>query len=285
MNDKPVFEIKDYELIDTGEGEKLERFGEYIVSRPSKISFWPKRMPAKYWSNADGVFNHKSGWKFNNRLKSDWIFSFQDTTVQLAPLNNGQIGIFPEHLTYLEKLLPKNKASKVLNLFGYTGAASLYHAQRGSSVTHVDIAKGAIDKLRANIELSNINNIRIIKEDALSFIKKETSRGNFYDLIIADPPGFSRHKSGNKWLIYDILQTLVEAFSKLLNDDGRFVLTCHQPDISSHSLANVVKTFSKDLTVDYNNNLTLRESDTKIQNKNLPVRTLPLGSLISGLKV
>lgn len=229
----------DYELLDSGDGAKLERFGSIIVDRPSSICLWKKRLPLEKWSEANAKYDPNLGWTTRRWPEKQWSIDTKHSyTLILKLQENGQIGVFPEHSLYLNLLCNAlktlhdrlNRPARVLNLFAYTGLASLACLKQGSEVTHVDLAKTAISWTKDNISANGLlsSPIRLIAEDALLFCAREIRRNNHYDLIIADPPNFSRISKNKSWAVEEILAALIGNLLSLLNDDfGYIFLTAH----------------------------------------------------------
>lgn len=230
---------KDYELLDSGEGEKLERFGAYVLARPDPQALWAKKLPASTWQNADGIFDIKArstaqAWKFKETVPAKWNITLGGISFAIQPSNFKHTGIFPEQAPNWEWTANKiadavkktGTAPKVLNLFGYTGGATLAAAKAGAEVVHVDGSKVAIKWARENAELTGIADkpIRWILDDALAFVKREVTRGNTYDGIIMDPPAFGRGAKGEVWKIEDDFLKLVELCGKVLSAQPLFML-------------------------------------------------------------
>ncbi|MBX4198383.1 class I SAM-dependent methyltransferase [Candidatus Parcubacteria bacterium] len=229
---------KDYELIDSGEGEKLERFGEVMISRPDPQALWQKNLPKEEWNKAQAVFSHdkeksEANWKFNKKIPEQWDINFADLKFWIKPSTFKHVGIFPEqkgNWDWIRAACAKATASqgkiKVLNLFGYTGGATLAAAQAGAEVVHVDGSKTAITQAKENAELSGLADmpIRWILDDALVFVKREIKRGNMYDGIIMDPPAFGRGPDGQVWKIEEHFLELLEACKQILNPKPVFFL-------------------------------------------------------------
>jgi len=222
-----------YELIDSGDGEKLERFGQIKVRRPDPQALWKKHAPKTDWDNADASYEReetKGIWKTSPGLPSEWkvtlgAFAFH---VKLTPFKH--TGVFPEQMqnwTWIEERI-KNAGRKisVLNLFGYTGGATLAAAKAGADVTHVDGSKSAVTWAKKNAELSELSGkpIRWIEDDVRAFVKREIKRGVKYDAIIMDPPSFGRGAKGEVWKIEDDLQKLLDSCKEILSDKPLFVL-------------------------------------------------------------
>ncbi len=227
---------KEYELFDSGNGEKLERFGKYILRRPDPQALWERALPIKKWQEADAFFSRtaeKGKWEFKKGVPASWQIELMDLTLKIAPTPFKHTGLFPEQfpnwLWTEEKIKERMKSEKeisVLNLFGYTGVASLVCAKAGAKVTHVDASKAAITWARENAELSELKEapIRWILDDALDFVKKEIKRGKKYDGVIMDPPAFGRGPKGELWKIEDNFVELVNACKEILSEKPLFFL-------------------------------------------------------------
>lgn len=228
----------DYELLDSGLGEKLERFGSHILSRPDPQALWQKKLPKSHWDKAEGRFireSERGEWSLKTSLPSKWEVNLAGIKFWVKPTPFKHVGLFPEHMEnwlWLEKTI-KNSLSKgnrqsveVLNLFGYTGGASLVCAKAGAKVTHIDSSKSAVSWARENAELSNLAQkpIRWIVEDARLFVERELRRGNHYDAIIMDPPAFGHGADNELWKIEKDLLPLIENCAKLLSTNPLFFL-------------------------------------------------------------
>ncbi len=239
-----------YALLDSGRGLKLERLGEYTLVRPSSLAFWePARQ--ELWSAADATYEAKKGWRQQAKLPEEWPVTIGAVDLLIRLQKNGQIGLFPEHnlyldrcQAYLQRLRNRQKtAPKVLNLFAYTGLATLQLATAGAHVTHVDISKSVLNWARANTERNKIpaSQLRFIQDDVLTFVKREIKRGNRYDLIVADPPSFSRPDGGKDWVLEDIISDLLRGLCALRTDSGALVATCHSYEIGGEGAANILR--------------------------------------------
>ncbi|MBY0376790.1 class I SAM-dependent methyltransferase [Patescibacteria group bacterium] len=244
---------KDYELIDTGEGEKLERFGPYTFVRPYEGSVWKKTFSAKEWAKADGKFwsskgGAKAGWKMISKLPKKWEMSYQGVKFLASPTPFRHLGFFPEqapHWDFIsEQIKNAKKPVRFLNLFGYTGVASLVALEAGAEVTHVDASKQTIDWVKENQKASGLENstLRVIPEDAIKFLEREIKRGNKYDAVIMDPPKFGRGPKGETWKIEEDLGDLLSKVRQVLSPEALFViLTSYSIDASSISIGNAMR--------------------------------------------
>ncbi len=223
---------KDYELLDSGEGEKLERFGNFVLSRPDPQALWRKNLKDKDWKVADASFSRSevsAEWTYKKEKLDKWSINFGGLKLWIKPTAFKHTGLFPEQYVnwnWMRNILKDNVGADVLNLFGYTGGASLACAQAGAKVVHVDGSKSAITWARENAELSGLADkpIRWILEDARVFVGREIKRGNMYDGIIMDPPAFGHGANKEVWKIEENFLTLVEDCIKLLKDKPLFFL-------------------------------------------------------------
>lgn len=226
---------QDYELLDSGDGLKLERFGKYIFSRPESQAMWSRSMPASEWSNAHAVFQptgEESGghWDFKKKVEEKWEMKYGQLKFWAMTTPGRHLGVFPEvaaHWDFMaDSVRSANRSPKVLNLFGYTGLASLAAAAAGAQVTHVDASKKSVGWARENQALSNLSDkpIRWIVEDAVKYVEREARRGVKYDGIILDPPKFGRGPKGEIWEVYKSLPNLLEACRLCLSDSPLFVI-------------------------------------------------------------
>ena len=224
---------EDYELLDSGDGEKLERYGSIVISRPDPQALWQKKMLGNDWKNVHAFFsreNEKGKWIKKKELPEAWNIKLGGLVfkIKLSPFKH--TGIFPEqepNWKWMTETIEKSgRKPKVLNLFGYTGGASLACAKAGAEVVHLDGSKSAIAWGKENAELSGLKDkpIRWILDDAQVFIKREITRGNKYDAIIMDPPAFGHGPEGEVWKIEEDFLKLIDSCKKILSDDPLFVL-------------------------------------------------------------
>src|SRR5581483_1392385 len=231
---------RDYELLDSGDGLKLERFDPYIFVRPEVQAMWKQSLSEKEWASAHAVFqptNEESGghWIAKKKIPERWEMNYDLSIgsrlrfwVMTTP--GRHLGVFPEvasHWDFMADTVQKaNHSSKVLNLFGYTGLASLAAAAAGAQVTHVDASKKSVNWARENQELSGLSDkpIRWIVDDALKFVQREARRGAKYDGIILDPPKFGRGPKGEVWEVYKSLPDLLESCRAVLSDKPLFMI-------------------------------------------------------------
>ena len=224
---------KDYEIIDCSGGEKLERWGDYILLRPDPQVLWntPKKNPA--WKKLNGHYHRSSKgggeWEFMN-LPEQWSINYRELTFNLKPFAFKHTGLFPEQAVnwdWFSDIIKKaNRPVKVLNLFAYTGGATLAAAKAGASVTHVDASKGMVTWAKENAVSSGLGDapIRWLVDDCVKFVEREIRRGNKYDGIIMDPPSYGRGPKGEIWKLEEKIHPFIELTSQLLNDDALFFL-------------------------------------------------------------
>jgi 23S rRNA (cytosine1962-C5)-methyltransferase len=226
---------KDYELLDSGSGQKLERFGPYIFSRPEAQAMWKPALPMQDWKSAHAVFQptgEESGghWNFIKKIPERWQMSYGNLRFWAMTTPGRHLGVFPEvaaHWDWISDLVrAAGRSVNVLNLFGYTGLASLAAAAAGAKVTHVDASKKSVGWARENQELSGLAEkpIRWIVDDALKFVERDARRGVQYDGILLDPPKFGRGPKGEIWEVYKSLPDLFSACKAVLANHPLFVV-------------------------------------------------------------
>lgn len=244
---------KDYECISAGNGEKLERWGNVIFRRPEPQAMWNIETN-NLWNNVDGFYHRSSKgggyWEFNTKLPEFWTIKYKDLTFKVSPTNFKHTGLFPEQATNWEFSMNKIKKAKrpikVLNLFAYTGAATMAASKAGAiEVVQVDASKGMTEWAKENMKLCGLENnkIRFIVDDCLKFVEREARRGNKYDVIIMDPPSYGRGPNGEVWKFEQNLDVLINACLKILSDKPLFFLiNSYTTGISSTVLYNILKT-------------------------------------------
>lgn len=226
---------QDYELLDSGDGWKLERYGRYVLKRPEPEAVWRPALPEKAWNAASAFFrpsNEENGghWETLKSVDDRWVMQYKDLKFWTQLSASRHLGVFPEQAGQWDWLGEQTRAAKhplqVLNLFGYTGLASLAAAAAGARVTHVDASRKVIGWARENQELSGLADhpIRWIVDDALKFIQRDARRGVRYDGLILDPPKFGRGPKGEVWEFYKLLPELLQACRAVLAPQPRFVL-------------------------------------------------------------
>jgi len=249
-------EWKDYECISAGNGEKLERWGKVILRRPDPQAMWNVEY-TELWKDPD-AFYHRSNkgggyWDFNKNLPEYWEINYKDLKFKVSPTNFKHTGLFPEQAVNwdfsMNKIKNANRPIKVLNLFAYTGAATMAASKAGAvEVVHVDASKGMIEWAKENMKLCGLENnkIRFILDDCLKFVEREYRRGNKYDAIIMDPPSYGRGPNGEMWKFEKNLDILINACMKILSDEPLFFLiNAYTTGISSTVLYNILKTNMK----------------------------------------
>ncbi len=224
---------KDYELMDTSDGERLERWGRYILVRPDPQVIWHTDRPAALWGRADaGYKRSRSGggaWS-ENTLPEKWRISYGPLTFRIHPTGFKHTGLFPEQATnwdfMMELIGNAGRPIKVLNLFAYTGGATVAAAYAGASVCHVDASRGMVEAAKENAALSGLSTapIRYIVDDCKKFVEREIRRGNRYDAIIMDPPSYGRGPGGEVWKIEEGIDSLLSLVSGVLSDRPLFFL-------------------------------------------------------------
>ena len=247
-------EWKDYECLDAGNGEKLERWGNVILRRPDPQAIWTVDTYDEIWKRVDGHYfrSRKGGgeWKFYKKLPDHWTISYKELTFKVSPTNFKHTGLFPEQATnwdyMMNKIRKANRPIKVLNLFAYTGGATMACSAAGAEeVVHVDASKGMVSWAKENRDLSHLetNKIRFIVDDCLKFVAREERRGRKYDVIIMDPPSYGRGPNGEVWKFEDNIYKLIEACTKILSDNPLlFLINSYTTGISSTVLENILKT-------------------------------------------
>ena len=224
---------KDYEVLDTSNGEKLERWGDYFLVRPDPQVLWDTPKKLRQWKKPNGHYHrsHKGGgqWEFFD-LPKTWDIQYKELKFHLQPFSFKHTGLFPEQAVnwdwFSDKIRKANRPVKVLNLFAYTGGATLAAAAAGASVTHVDASKGMVNWAKENAQLSGLREkpIRWLVDDCVKFVEREIRRGNTYDAIIMDPPSYGRGPKGEIWKIEDMIHPLIRLCAKILSEDALFFL-------------------------------------------------------------
>ena len=259
----------DYSLIDSGYGHKLERFGPYMFSRPEPQALWSQNLSRKIWDNATGSFLSSSAledkdeggkWSLKENIPERWEMSYENIKFYAMPTAFRHLGFFPDQSPHwiwaaqkIKKFILNTSTSnppRILNLFGYSGLASLHAASNGASVTHVDASKKAISFAFENRNLSSFSNlpIKYLTDDALKFVNREIRRENRYDAIILDPPKYGRGPNGEKWELQKDLPILLNLLPQILSENPLFVILNSYAIRSSYSslhyaLKEVMKTY------------------------------------------
>ena len=246
---------KDYEVIDTSCGEKLERWGRYILLRPDPQVIWKTEKTVPEWNRLNGHYHRSSKgggeWEFF-KLPEEWTISYRELNFRLKPFSFKHTGLFPEQAVNWdwcsERIREAGRPVKVLNLFAYTGGATLAAASAGASVTHVDASKGMVTWAKENAAASHLEDapVRWLVDDCVKFVEREIRRGNKYDGIIMDPPSYGRGPKGEIWKIEESIYPFVELAAQLLSDDALFFLinsytTGLQPAVLSYLLSTVIQ--------------------------------------------
>ena len=263
---------KDYELIDCSQGEKLERWGKYTLVRPDPQVIWDTPKKEKGWKHMNGHYHRSSKgggeWEFFN-LPEEWTIHYslpinKELTFHLKPFSFKHTGLFPEQATnwnwfsqLIHSEVKKGRPVKVLNLFAYTGGATLAAAASGASVTHMDASKGMVTWAKENAVSSGLGDapIRWLVDDCVKFVEREIRRGNHYDAIIMDPPSYGRGPKGEIWKIEESIYPLVQLCSQILTDDPLFFLinsytTGLQPAVLSYMIHTVLGKYNGTITAE-----------------------------------
>ncbi|MBQ9853691.1 MAG: class I SAM-dependent methyltransferase [Bacilli bacterium] len=253
---------KDYECIATGNGEKLERWNNIILNRPDPTIIWEKQNK-EIWNKWDGYYHRSNlgggSWEFRKKLPEYWTVKYNDLTFKVSPTNFKHTGIFPEQATNWDYIIDKIKNSKnedirVLNLFAYTGCATMAASSAGAKeVVHVDSSKGIIEWAKENMKLSHLENntIRFIQEDCLKFLDREIRRGRTYHGIIMDPPSYGRGPNKEVWKFEDNFKDLLNKVKQVLDKDFDFLLiSSYTTGISPTSLNNILSLTFKDMKIE-----------------------------------
>ena len=251
---------KDYELIDTGSGERLERWGDILLIRPDPQIIWTSDKRDPRWKNAHARYKRSNTgggkWEVYKKMPDVWKIEWNALTFRLKPMGFKHTGIFPEQATNWEytaqrireaKKKNPDREVKVLNLFGYTGAATLACMEAGATVTHVDASKGMVAWAKENAVASGVSDkpVRWIVDDCIKFVQREIRRGNKYDILIMDPPSYGRGPGGEVWKLEDEIYKFVELCSQVLSDDPIMVLinsytTGLSPAVMEYILGSVI---------------------------------------------
>lgn len=239
----------DYELLDSGAFQKLERFGEVVLSRPCAQAVWRQTLPAAQWLKATASFFREGGnqWRGRERLPGTWEIDVDNSRFQLSSTDFGHLGIFPEQRDQWRRIREvcteyrkkHNRAPRVLNLFAYSGGSTLAAAHAGAEVCHVDASKGMVDWARKNADINELSDkpIRWIVDDVSKFLERELRREKSYDLIILDPPSYGRGAKGEVFKIENDLPPLLALIGQLMSNIPLGVLlSCHTPELTPISL-------------------------------------------------
>ncbi|MCI6900008.1 MAG: class I SAM-dependent methyltransferase [Tenericutes bacterium] len=276
-------EWKDYELIDASSGQKFERWGKVYLLRPDPMVVWDNGdLLEKYHGKIDAVYyrNNKGGGHWDNlrNVPGSWKINYKNLTFNIKQMGFKHTGLFPEQAVnwefMMDKIKKSNRKIRVLNLFAYTGGASVSCVAAGAHVTHVDSSRGMVDWCKENISSSNLpsTEIRYIVDDVVKFVQREIRRGNHYDAIVMDPPSYGRGTNGEVWDIEKNLNYLVKLCCEVLSDDPLFFLiNSYTTGLSSTVLSNILS-----LTVNqkFKGNITSGEVGIPVKNSDL---VLPCG--------
>ncbi len=229
-------EWEDYKVLDLSDGEKLEAWKEYRLTRPDPQVIWDDKLKPELWKTAHAVYHRKNtgggAWEVKKTLPDKWDIAFRPLklTFQIKPMGFKHTGLFPEQAVnwmWFSKLIQNaNRPIKVLNLFAYTGGATVAAAKAGASVVHVDSSKGMVQWAKENLALSGLSDkpVRFLVDDVIKFVEREIRRGNRYDGIIMDPPSYGRGPGGEVWKLEDELYPLVSKCTEILSDNPLFFL-------------------------------------------------------------
>ena len=243
---------KEYKVIATGDGEKLEKWGNITLLRPDPQVIWHAKTPLASYKDVDAVYERsRTGggmWKFKRNVPSEFTLSWRDLTFSLKLMGFKHTGLFPEQAVNWDRMMKlisqSGREISVLNLFGYTGAASVACLKSRAKVCHVDSAKAMVERAGENVRLSGLDNsgMRYIIDDCFKFCQREIRRGRKYDAIILDPPSFGRGPNGEKWKIEEGISELCELVASLLSDDPLFVcLNSYTTGLQPTVMANILK--------------------------------------------
>ncbi len=242
-----------YRLLDSGDGQKLEQFGPYTIVRPCMQAIW-KPEDIEKWKSADLIFSRdeKNHWINKNKVKDFWVVDFEDIKLKISPTDFGHLGVFPEHeilCKWMQNKIRGKSNLNLLNLFAYSGMATLYLAKENAKVCHVDASKPIISWANENAKLNNLEKkpIRWIVDDVITFLKREIKRNVFYDGIILDPPSFGRGVKGQVFKIERDISLLLELCKQLLSKNALFLIfSCHTPGYTPLVLEQFMKQLMKD---------------------------------------
>lgn len=272
----------DYEILDMADGKKLERWGKFILDRPDPQIVWKEKTNKELWSKANAIYHRskKGGgyWENKTSVPSNWQIKYKDLTFNIKQMGFKHTGLFPEQAVNWEYMINKiknsNRKIKVLNLFAYTGGATVACAYAGADVVHVDSSKGMVSWAKENIVSSNLEDryVRFIVDDCIKFVQREIRRGNKYDAIVMDPPSFGRGANGEVWNIEESLFPLIKLCEEVLSDNPLFFLiNSYTTGMSPTVLENILN-----ITINrkYNGRVTSGEVGLPMKSSNL---ILPCG--------
>lgn len=248
-------ELNEYELLDMANGEKLERWGNYILIRPDPQIVWSNKTNEALWAKAHARYIRSSTggghWEKLKKMEDSWSIKYKDLTFNLKPMGFKHTGLFPEQsvnwdymIDKISKETKKGREIKVLNLFAYTGGATIACAYAGAQVCHVDSSQGMTNWAKENLVSSGLKDrpVRFLVDDVIKFVKREIRRGNKYDCIIMDPPSYGRGKNGEVWSIEKNIYELIELCSQILSDKPLFmVVNTYTGGLSGTIISNVLR--------------------------------------------
>lgn len=243
---------KDYQIIEASNGEKLERWGDYFLLRPDPQIIWDLKVNLSSYKNLNAHYQRTSSgggnWQIVKPLPESWIIKYKNLNFCVKPMGFKHTGVFPEQSVNWDKMIDlisqSKRKIKVLNLFAYTGGATIACASAGAEVCHVDSSKGMVERAKQNAMLSGLKNapIRYIIDDCRKFVEREIRRGNFYDAIIMDPPSYGRGNNGEIWKCENDLFDFVKLCMKVLSKDAIFVLiNSYTTGLAPSVLSNILK--------------------------------------------
>ena len=250
---------KDYKILDMADGEKLERWGNITLIRPDPQIIWKEKSYPNLWKKADAIYKRSASgggqWIYNKKIPSSWKINYNDLTFNVKPMGFKHTGIFPEQAVNWDFMMNKIKSEKkknpnkeinVLNLFAYTGAATIACLRAGANVCHVDSSKGMVEWAKENVESSNLRDkkVRFLIDDVIKFVNREIRRNNKYDAIIMDPPSYGRGKNGEVWKFEENINELVSLCMNILVDEPLFfIINSYTTGISSQVLENILRIY------------------------------------------
>lgn len=236
---------EEYQLLDSGDGLKFERFGPYSLIRPASQAVWKPQLSKKEWDKSDALFTREESNQWVKPINQEWRLKIADITFRLNATDFGHLGVFPEQQDFWIWIQENTKPNmRVLNLFAYSGGSTLAAAKAGAQVTHLDSSKGMVAWARENAALNQLEKapIRWIVDDAIKFIKREIKRENLYDAIILDPPSFGRGAQGEVFKIDEQVHNLLTLCTSLLTPEARYILfSCHTPGYTPLIMHNLLK--------------------------------------------
>ncbi len=242
---------KEYKILDMADGQKLERWGKVVLSRPDPQIVWKEKTFPSKWKETNATYHRsKTGggaWEYKNKIPNQWQIKYRELTFNIKPMGFKHTGLFPEQAVnwdwMMDIIKKSNRKIKVLNLFAYTGGATVACLAAGASCTHVDSSKGMVTWAKENVSSSGLEDkpVRYIVDDVIKFVNREIRRGNKYDAIIMDPPSYGRGTNGEVWQFENNIYDLVELCTKVLSDEPLFFLiNSYTTGISSKVLENIL---------------------------------------------